>query len=214
MQSLPSAQTVEAKSRDQDVDWKLCLVLQGSSANELVRDVEGVLTVPQLGCKAGGHRNEDVMTMKRTSSISLTRRKIVELRFQALSPWVCFIKNRCVTFLVSALFLTLILLDGMVNALVGYTLRNLCGRQALWLWLLLPTPLAPALSLAIGIASLMLHEPSRLYSQLAWRSSFNTLLVGLPAFLQADVPLLNLNKRGWKCQGVQTCKTCGLTQPR
>ena len=46
---------------------------------------------------------------------------------------------------------TLILLDGMVCALVAYSLWRLCGKCAFWLWLLLPTPLAPALSTFLGI---------------------------------------------------------------
>ncbi|CAK8985647.1 Serine/threonine-protein kinase pim-2 [Durusdinium trenchii] len=193
VQRIPAAETLEAKTKV-EVDWKLCLVLHGNIENgELVRDVEGVLAAPGTGCKPNRKLKEAVtVTSLRRISAFLPSRRFEQLCFQALSPWVCSITNPILEFLVSVLFFTLIILDAMVCALVAYSLRNLSGCATFWIWLLLPTPLAPPLSIAAGIASLLLHKPSRLHSQLALRSSFNVLFVALPALLEADVeaPLL------------------------
>eukprot|EP00435_Cladocopium_sp_Y103_P060808 s92_g22.t1 len=218
VRQIPAAEEGSVATTTTDVDWKLCLVFpHGDSGDtEMVRNVQGLLVAPAELSDLKGERQAsgysgmlDSTSESLGSSTSLLkeqegsvsvgewiRSRVEHLKFQMLSPWVCSIQSQILPFLVSVLFLTLILLDGMVCALVAYSLWRLCGRGAFCLWLLLPTPFAPALSTAVGLASVLMHQPSRLHSQLALRSALNTCLVGLPLLLQAHAraqPLLCLS---------------------
>lgn len=100
--------------------------------SELLRDVHGVLCGPELDeAKEANRQSEDVQQSM--------QRKLHLMCFQALAPCICSLQRPFFIFLLWALFLTLIWFDGMVWALVAYSLCRLSGpRLDTNVWLACP----------------------------------------------------------------------------
>ena len=94
----------------------------GHVENALLRDVHGVLLGPKLDeAKNANRQSEDVQRSM--------QRKLQLMRFQALAPCICSLQQPIFIFLLWTLFVTLIWFDGIVWALVAYSLCRLSGPR-------------------------------------------------------------------------------------
>eukprot|EP00435_Cladocopium_sp_Y103_P014591 s1492_g3.t1 len=146
---------------------RLCLVLRAEKDRRLLR---------QSGESESG--------LKKPQGFFYTlRRSLLRFRAQRLLRWVrvpnAAAKLGISNLVVSLFFFMLILFEGMASVILSSTFSRLEIEQAIWLWMLFPSPLAP-LSPLMGLAALLLRRPlfCRLQAHLSLMASINLAVVG------------------------------------
>ncbi|CAJ1442977.1 unnamed protein product [Effrenium voratum] len=166
-------------SSTQDAEFRLGLVFSATAnpANRFA-EREAPLVTPQR--PELPEPGPEVATKEETSGD--WRRKLASFRFWLLVRCSC---PQASFLTMSLVFLILVVFDVMACALMAYSLWALAAPGVLRRWLLLPTPLAPLLAPALGLAALLegrtplaqyLH---RGHAQLALRSLLNLVPVAL-----------------------------------
>jgi len=147
-------------------ELKLCLVLRAEKDRRLLR---------QSGEESG---------LKKPQGFFYTlRRSLLRFRSQRLLRWVrvpnAAAKLGISNLVVSLFFFMLILFEGMASVILWSAFSRLEIEQAIWLWMLFPSPLAP-LSPLLGLAALLLRRPwfCRLQAHLSFMASINLVAVG------------------------------------
>eukprot|EP00434_Breviolum_minutum_P040212 symbB.v1.2.035729.t1/scaffold4881.1/size33497/2 len=154
-------------STGMEEELKLCLVLRADKEHQCdLRQVSG----------------EESQLKKPHGYCYSLRRSLLRFRTQRLLLWVRTSNarvGRISDLLVSLIFFMLILSEVMALVILGTTFDRLDIEQAVWLWLLFPTLLAPCSPL-MGLVALLMRQPwlCRLHSQLALMASINVAVVG------------------------------------
>lgn len=146
-------------------ELKLCLVLRAKKDRRLLR------------------QSSEESGLKKPQGFFYTlRRSLLRFRAQRLLRWVRVpnaAKLGTSNLVVSLFFFMLILFEGMASVILWSTFSRLEIEQAIGLWMLFPSPMAP-LSPLMGLAALLLRRPlfCRLQAHLSLMASINLAVVG------------------------------------